>query len=513
MVRDLRYIIKRVIIGILIALGVIFFKNNVSFAATIPGTIKTTYVTKICNFVGNQGLVCVPGRNYVFTSPSISSGGYETQFPAINTTTNGILFTHYIRELTIDSPITINNNSITVDFYNMIRSNGSGTTCRFNMQRSLFPRFEDNTNFIYSSAWNNNNLKPYFAEYYDNTTQTWVPTDIGIWQDSNPCILHYNFYNIPNATVVGGVRYYWGIDSNYSGNFTTINNKKYPISDNWNYNENGSATNVITNQYTLFTDIRDSSPNFNTYYIPRNSVPNSRFISLTPVDNSNHHHYNTRSDRYSGSYQVNFSGMSLEDLQNIQNEIDNISQQQTIITSAVESALSGQDSDSGDVDTSDYVEDFDSDLNDFSSSAYGDKFSSLISSLFAYPFTKMQQQVNTDLVREQSLNSNICMKNMGQDTILGEYVPYEVQFWRDYKFKLPCPHTEIYTQLKYGDYAFYGNNFLGVSMGQNGATNNFASIWLLIQHGLVCYFLLINILEFYKYLIDSNKSEIEVLEL
>lgn len=70
--RDLKYIIKRVIIGLLIGIGILFFKNNVSFAMTydcggsfkLNGQTLSTETTKTIS----------AGTNYTFSVENLSVG-------------------------------------------------------------------------------------------------------------------------------------------------------------------------------------------------------------------------------------------------------------------------------------------------------------------------------------------------------------------------------------------------------------------------------------------------------
>lgn len=514
MKRDVKYIIKRVIIGILIGLFFIMFKSCNVNAATLNGTLSTKYNFDNCSMI-QSSMFCSKGNSFLFRNSfsSTNQSSTEISFPYIDTSNNGVMLTNIDFTYSFSSPVSIGDNtSIEITYYPFL--NTSGHNFAF---RGLYPYFWDNTNKIYPYAWSNLNYRPIYVAYNlsSEDSNIWHSTSIHFRDSaSSGNISYFKLYDIPSGSSVQKIRVIFGTTKHYSGSTQVINGYTMPqLTSNWVYYTNGSST-TPTNFYSTWEEYKNAtSDNLGLVYIAQNSdsLPNfhrnwsllgyfSSYPAVQTVSNRDH------ADSVRG-IAFDLSSVNLEDISNDNTYLSDIETQIAINQATIGTDLSDEDKD--------YINPLYSEWNN----SYTNGFTSLFSTLFAYPLTKVQQQVNNDLVRQNIngsyiLNSRICMKNMGQDSILDEYVPYQVQFYRDYKFDLPCPHTEIYTKLKYGDYAFYGTTFLGANLGSSiGGTYNFVSIWLTIQHGILVYLLFVNVLNVYKYILDSNKSEVEVLEL
>lgn len=513
MKKDIKYIIKRVIIGILIGLFFLMFKSKISYAATLNGTLSTKYNSDNCSVVQGS-MFCTTGNSYLFRNTFSSTNQSTTtmSFPYIDTSNNGVMITNIDFVYNFSTPVTIgDNDSIQITYYPFLATSGHNFSFY-----SIYPYYFDNSNYIWPFAFSNLNYRPIYVAYNlsSDDSNTWHSTAIHFRDDaSSGNISFFKLYDIPSGSSVQKIRIIFGTTKHYNGATQITNGYTMPqLNDNWVVRTNGSTT-IPSNYYITWEQYKEgTSDDIGLVYLAQNSdtLPHFHrnwsilgYYSSYPAVQTVSNRYHTEGVR---SIVFDLSNVSIEDI-SPNTYLENIETQIAINQATIGTDLNGEDKD--------YVNPLYNSWNN----TYTNGFTSLFSTLFAYPLTKIEQQVNNDLVRQNIngsyiLNSRICMKNMGQDSVLDEYVPYQVQFWRDYKFDLPCPHTEIYTKLKYGDYAFYGTNFLGANLGtQIGGSYNFVSIWLTIQHGLLVYLLFVNVLNIYKYILDSNKAEVEVLEL
>ena len=521
MKKDIKYIIKRVIIGILIGLFFLMYKSKISFAATIDTvvTANSYYQTQYCEvgdsitgtfnnsiYTGNR-FNCTKGPSYKF-SQYLNS----TENVAVPVLINsGQLFNNFTFEITFEQLQIIT----TTDRYIELRApwvssyTSSPRTLGVNSNYLTLNGIVDNTTKNYTPSVSTFFNQPQYCSWVDNTGSV-SSCNVHIAADSS--ISRYTYYiDIPVGSAVRTITLYFG-NSNIQDTYDIYSNMIPATSRLFRamtttlfgyYNSNCSSTTSSYDCYSIsYSNLKDqNNSKYNIYgehffsgagliyyyyppdtptFTPSSTSPNIWFSNSLASDNITYN-FSAVTDAYKGYYD-NLVG-------NIENEVN---------------PQPSNDS---------FFNDF---LEGFQASSQASGFLSLFNNMFIYPMQKLQTNAQVDLVRTninggKVLNNYLCMKN-SETGMVGEYVPYNIQFYRDYQFSLPCPHTDIYDKLYYGEYGFYGNDFKGASV-HSGITYSFVDIWLTIQHGFLVYILFVNCLNIYKYVLDSNKTEIEVLEL
>jgi len=500
MVRDIRYIFKRVLIGLLIALGVIFFKSKGVFAATTQLNSNVRVYAKSGNCTYNSSTTdfnCVQGPSYKFVGENItSSKATETDIPTIpfivNNMDSDVLIQNAIYDIELATPLTISSSerSVYLKFggpyprgngvYGSSTTGSTGYLFRYT-QFSATPL--DTTNDSNKVLKLTYGFKPYYCSYHNPDTDTTSTCNLilDIGNDNWFKII----VNLPIGTKLDRFTIYFGAPNLVSSiGSKTLNNVIVPDNPTFISGANSDIS------YDLWR--KDNSTRIGLQYFkagvslssPQLQSPVAQFVR---VDSNNY---------TSNTYQWNYSNLS--------NEL--VAQYQATIPEIEEELTPTSDNDT-------FFSDF---LEGFTTSSQASGFISLFNNMFLYPLQKLRDNSQVDLVRDniygdKILSNYLCMQN-SEPGLLGSYVPYKVQFFRDYKFTLPCPHTEIYNKLYYGEYGFYGNNFKGAEI-RTGISYSFAEIWLTLQHGFLVYILFVNCLNVYKYVLDSNKTEVEVLEL
>lgn len=514
--KDFKYIIKRVIIGILIGLFFILFKSCNVHATTIENVNATTYfTTQYCDLDNNNVFQCSNGPSFRFPYQVNNSGNDYSFYPfLLNTDDYYVLFKNMIIKYDFTEPITIDTTHRSI--YTMFRGNYISTSINdgFQINQNWFRSdiiVNESTDNRYKTPINYS-FKPYYCEYIDsndithtcgvilehgtNADNFWFVYDIplnSVVKSIKVYIGDYNYYTSYNRKpLVSGTSLYVPNNSNItyfewvSGrtNFQTyrVNYNTYRSQSNTHSNGTSPSTSDNIGLYWLFKGYTLNAPTFN---VPTTTTE-LNYTSSTYTNNTYKYYF----DSYSQDLMESISGTT--------NRVD-------------EELDGGSEEEDGYRDT--WLEDLYGDFNQ----GFARNFSDLFSNLFAYPIAKLNEQKDIDLVRTNLqnnviLNNLLCTRNSGLDNMTGDYNPYEIHLWGSYTFKLPCPHTDIYPLLKSGTYAFYPNVFKGAHL-QQGVVFSFTDIWLTLQHGLLVYFLFVNILNMFKYMVDYHKHEVEVLEL
>lgn len=148
-------------------------------------------------------------------------------------------------------------------------------------------------------------------------------------------------------------------------------------------------------------------------------------------------------------------------------------------------------------------------------------FSDFINALVYQPIYLLNQSANLDFYdSDGNMTGNLCFSSFQQGGTNRGFVP--IPFTSDggtqKRFQFPCLTRDVYSHIKHVDssfsYSVVGSpNTFDDSNSLGYSSTTFMSIWLLIQHGVLYYFLVITFIKVIKYCIDTNKAEIEVLEL
>ena len=503
MKKDIKYIIKRVIIGICIGLFFLLFKSCDVYAWTSvnAGQVNTYFQTQNCYFINNQ-FSCENGYSYKFTSPwQQNQNAIEWDvFPPFTTTDNAVLINNLIYEFIPTNSITTSSSRKSIGIG--ISSNGyistSGTGSSMNFSIDMFPYLtrDENNNYIYNETFPMNyNFKPYYCTYYNGSE--WVQCNL-ILEIGNSNVFYF-VLDLQEGITIEKIRLYFGSPNRQTTlAYKTLGSNNIKVPDNNNIFYTNSNLNSISAFYVNYNDWRQHSNDNNiglwwypqgvSTYLPKFTMPTSNFTlqfdSNSYVNNTYKYNYDNLSNELKQQY--------TEQPENIEIEIENQFNTDDDIDSVLSSNYEG-----------------------FINNEHSRKYITTIENLFAYPIQKLREQLTYDLVNHNAIiganqiDSKLCW---GIDTVTGDVSSsYRIQFFRDYSFNLPCPHSDIYTHLGYGTFGFYPPSFMGAN--NTGYNHDFISIWLIIQHGVLIYLLMVTILNFYKYILDSNKAEIEVLEI
>lgn len=511
MVKDIRYIIKKVIIGVLIGVALIMFKSYRVNAATIDTNINANvyFKTQYCS-TGTAGsglydpytFTCENGPSMKFVQ--LLNSDQNVSVPMF--ISQGQLINNMTFEMNFEDGQTITS----TDRYVVLRipwlsSNiSNGVMNLYANSYFTTDSIRNNSVIHYAPSVSTYMFQPQYCSYEDTTGYH----NCNVYIYPNSTIERYAYYiDIPVGTTFNQITLFFGnnnVQSTYSilSSYGTIVNY-YPLTTTRNMGTCNSSTsnencfkntfnnykNYSSNDYNVYGSNTYSGagllyyryPPVNPTFNPSNVTENVFFESNMVVDDAILYNYNS----YSQELVDYYNNLAT----NIENELN------------------------PSVNIDGFFTDF---LEGFTTSTQASGLLSLFNNMFLYPMQKLNTNASVDLVRlnlngDYILNDFICMKN-STASYPSTYNAYEVHFYRDYKFKLPCPHTEIYNKLYYGEYGFYGNNFKGAAI-HTGIQYSFVDIWLTIQHGLLVYLLFVNCLNIYKYVLDSNKTEIEVLEL
>lgn len=525
MKRDFRYIIKRVIIGILIGLFFIMFKScNVNAASYINGNVSIDYYYQNCT---KQDLTLWQCDNSYIENVSgpISFSG---DAPVINSNI-GNNISDYDKVLTRVvytfefNPIEVGNNCSNYNC-NINLHNGQQNNLFFDRRTDTYVQL--NTSIPHTNASNFNNFfvntpyenllayHLYYADYYDSDLEEWKPLSVSLSTS-----MYLKASNWTNGQHISKLRFYLGSPSDlyYMVGGVSTSNPYVPVLPNYyeylidKYNENKYSN------YQLFA-LPNATwvNNSNSAIFPIAFYPKGVNISVSSYTRRNYSIYLTNNDSGTATNIYDFTSSSLND--KIQNSEDNMNN----LTNEIENSLSNsqaQEEIGTQFDPNEF-ESLEAEFSFFNEKSY--PFTGLFSSLFVRPLALLSNQANIDLVNPNSsgnlvLDRELCNRYSGNPNssgLPGGGTDYEVELWRGYKFKIPCMHVDVYPLLKHTPYGFYGSSFLGVPItGHEQVLFSFANIWLLIQHGILAYLMFVSCLNMYKYMLDSNKTEVEVLEL
>lgn len=521
MKRDFLYIIKRVIIGILIGLFFIMFKSCNVNASALPSNTSYIY-TESDN--------CIVDTNSPFDITCNKGTSYKFYFDFNETDNNSTYLT----------PMILNNNNYSVYFKNIIydiRLNATYTID--NAHRSFFIEFPytSSTFFdIYNDRFafkdfphNSTNLQdktdvrlnmsnaysriPYYCSYFDTDLNIMKVCDVIL--DTDTTKIKW-IINLPVGTNFNRFVLYFGTNQSYSGasasTGTYTNMEAYRFPDILPFTDvlNRFSGNTETNLAKLYGRTKD-----NLRSVLNNNTPGIKGVGgvwwypkgvpvLTPEF--------TLPD-YNNLVQYNNTNYTINALQ-LHFSNDYTIEQQTTLNNTIESIENDLEQQQPS-DEENGFEFINSGWGFFLSNTYVEKFTGLFSSLFTYPLTKVHDTLSEDLVKTGTgsgsgsyLNDGVCWGRINDWTTKE---PHKVYITKDYYFNFPCPHVDIYPHLKSGDFGFYPNTFHGIQL--DGSNHDFYTLYQTVLDGLLVYFLFVQVLEIYKYVIDPTNTQVEVLEL
>lgn len=524
MVKDIRYIIKKVIIGVLIGIALIMFKSyKVNALTTISDSVvaNSYYQTQYCT----PGSTITSGIQYnCTTGPSMKFSQYlnndeNISVPAL--INSGQLINNFSYEILFENPITISS----TDRYLVLQppfvknSSSYSNDSTFNVQFTgalTLNGIKNGSSVSNSPATSVFGISPKYCSYYDSNNQLQYCNVSIVLNTSLPSLLYY--IDIPVGTSFTRVNLYFGhkdLSSTYDIKYDKVYGEYYPLSNNWD-SRGWNSSSYCSTSYSNFWCNAITWENYKTYY-NSNDYNVKRGFSDRIGAGLIHYYYAPYDTKFNPSNltQNLWLDSSIGTTNIITTSFNNVSSEDTTYYDNLMGTINQELNPGGSTGTdTSFFNDF---LEGYTTSSSASGLLSLFNNMFLYPMQKLQSNAQLDLVttnihNDKVLSSTLCEKNPSSAIVGDPYTPYQVQFYRDYKFNLPCPHSEIYTQLKYGEYGFYSNSFLGASVN-TGVSYSFASIWLTIQHGFLVYILFVNCLNIYKYVLDSNKTEIEVLEL
>lgn len=516
MIRDfLRYsknffkhkLFRLIIYGFIAFIIFSFVKIKGVNAAVINGaTTKVYFETQNCDI--NSGTFnCIKGTSYKFQYQENTTNNDSTFYPLIlNNSDNYVLFKNMIFDIELASPINIDNTnrSILLNFNNYQYLSGDTNT-----YGSYFfvPNFLDTYGLDSNDTRDNRlmpyatyNFKPYYATYTDSNN---VIHDCGIilYQGSGGSPAYfYMVFDIPLNTIVTKLTLYLGdyhFNNTYNVNTLSNTSIKVPGPNYQYYDSFGTGQSNLYYYGRLYNNYRTTNNDQHingllmlqkgvSYYQPKFNVNNS--------DNF----FKTTSDIYTSSnYKYYFDSYSSDLKQDLENSV-------TRIEDEIEMQQSAGD--------------FDSLLNGFINSETSSSFTNLFTSLFTYPLSKLNEAKTEPLFNNSPVNNKgtgglnlaVCT---GRNIIGG--VPedrIEVPFYGGVKWTIPCFHYDIFSQMHDENTSFYPTSIDGHAI-QSGRSTNFYSVYRIIIRGILVYLFFINLIDIYKYVLDSDRKEIDVIDL
>lgn len=502
-----KYKIFRVITYLILTfLILMFFKIKGAKALYIEGATTNVYFeTQNCQLNDNT-FNCNKGTSYKFVYEENTTNNDTTFFPFIlNNQENYVFFKNMIMNFSLSTPITIDSTNRSIG-YNF--SVGNYISAETNTYGSLYfvPNFMDSYG-INSNDTRDNRLmsystyafKPYYASYIDSDD---VEHTCGIIYEHASATTGWftMVFDIPLNTQVKGLKLYLGnykFDSTYNA-VTLVPNIKVP-SGNFAYYDSNIADRTNLYYYgRLYNTYRTTDNDDNNkgllflqkgvaYYQPKFNI------------NNNAHSLQTFSNSYSSNtYKYYFTNLSNEDLSSIQNSIPRI-----------EEELNNQQSEG----------DFDNLFNGFINSSQASSFTNLFNALFSYPIAKFNESLDEGLFDDTpannkgtgGLNLALCtgrgiIGDVSEDRI-------KIPFYGGVKWTIPCLHYDIYSQMHDENTSIYPASINGINIQSGRGSTTFYTVYRLILRGVLVYLLFINVLDIYKYILDSDRKEIEVIDL
>ena len=496
--------IYKIIFFIILFLLISYLTNACDVHATtflLQDTARIYTESQKCT-TNNNSLSCVKGTAYKFQYDyNTTKSGNSYQFDMIlNNFDYSQLFQNIIYDYSISDTFTIDSTHrslyIMLPYSDSQFQLGSGTgssntTFSINMfpQNSLNP----NTNEIdrHFTFPMNYNFKPYYCSYVDVSDNQTKPCNVILDIDSGNVWKYVA--DIPLNTTINRITFYFGTNQLYSGSLKIqtygVYNISIPDNENIGYLHTTNNNTLYAINYVNFNTYRQrsNSNNIGIWYYPQGytiqtpkfQVPNNQFeIGYDNVD-------------YRGNtYKWTYTNLSSSQLEQLNSTLGNIEQD----------IIDQQGSDNW----------FDDSMSGFTNSEQANSFIQIFNAIVTYPLQKFSDQLDEGLTNNQGLNLALCT---GRNLIGGiNENRIQIPLYKGVKFDFPCLHYDVYSKMYNDDYGFYPTTLNDVSIS-GGRSNNFYSIYRLIIRGFLIYCLYLTCLDAYKYILDSDRKEIEVLDL
>lgn len=522
--RDFRYILKRVIIGFLIGMLLFICKNKIVFASTVThnyssfggATISLKYHYQPC-YNDNGTLLCgtlYPDGDYLpdieisrLIDPTDSGNwcGMDPQTGLYTSTNKSFILSYVDFEVVTGQPIPVYNNNLFFPYFSVVLGSGDFINQSGNniMTQGYFtmPIYSDDlkTNGMYSPMGS----RPFYCSYYENNSfhSCLYESDYYTSFKIPNLVQKLNYYNLSpiiNFTdganhTINSIHFKYG----YPEESFTISKSNFVDYFTGAYNRTLISNNYSPNNYPLaFYDT--STTNQVRLPVTRNSVLCTSFYS---ADNSNDIFALPESE-----FNPEYPGMSESELTPEQQEIvDSVNDIFSVFTPEFWGSLVGGNGLLDEIvgtGTSDITKP----LGSFLGNSYSTGFIGLFESIFQTPLDLLEEQLEYDLWSEGVgyTDYNYCLGSRidGSSIVNPKVVLWEYKTgnnsYNSYSVDIPCM-TDLYSKINSpsGQYGF----------------NSFYPIYRNVIDGLLIYYLLINILAFYKFVLDPKNSRVEVLEL
>lgn len=522
--RDFKYILKRVIIGFLIGMLLFICKNKIVFASPVTynyssyngATISLKYHYQPC-YNDNGTLLCgtlYPDNDYLpdievsrLIEPNSSGNwcGMDPQTGLYTSTNKSFILSYVDFEVITGNSITLDYNNVFFPYFSIVLGsvdyiNQSGNNISTKGYYTMPIYSEDNkTNGYYNPMGS----RPFYCSYYENNSYhsclyesdyyvaNWIP-DIG---------QKLNFYNLSpviNFTdgethSINAIHFKYG----YPNESFTENTNTFEYYFSGSINRTRISNNYSPNNYPLaYYDT--STTNQVRLPVTRNQVLCTSFYA---TDNSNHIYALPESE-----FTPTYPGMDSSELTPEQQEIvESVNDIFSVFTPEFWGSIVGGTGILNEIvgtGTSDYSKP----LGSFLGNSYSTGFIGLFESIFQTPLELLEEQLENDLWSDGVgyTNYNYCLGShldgsslTNPKIVLWEYKTGNNTYNR-YSVDIPCM-TDLYSKI----------NSPSGSFGFNA----FYPIYRNIIDGLLIYYLLINVLAFYKFVLDPKNSRVEVLEL
>lgn len=149
------------------------------------------------------------------------------------------------------------------------------------------------------------------------------------------------------------------------------------------------------------------------------------------------------------------------------------------------------------------------------------QFTDFLNALISKPIELMTNSANLDFYSNEGgyhLTGDLCFAPFQQGGTNRGFIPIPYKNTGNYledNFQMPCLTRDVYSNLHSRNFSVVGSSSIinvdSTTLAFEGGS--LLSIWLLIQHGILFYLLATTFIGIVKYCIDTKDAEIEVLDL
>lgn len=496
-----KYRLFRIIIYIFIAFLIFSFCKLKSHASTISGATATVYTqTQNCDIDSSDQtkFACQKGTTFKFIYDVNNTSNTSDFSPFILTSDKYIYFKNLVISYELASPITIDSThrSIYVKFQNgaYLSTSTNDGELQINQNWISTTPVVDNQEDQRYKIPANYSFKPYYCNYIDSNG---VTKTCGVIFEHTSATTNnfYMVFDIPTGEAVKKINLFLGnYTFNTSYNVRTLvsgTSIKVPSSTNFLYTEwIGGRSNFSTYRvnYNTYRQTTNDSQNTGIYWLLKGVTYRDPKFKVPNVSDE----LNYDSNNYtSNSYKYYFNSYS-SDLKDQLNNSLSVMEQET--------EEQQEDNELSDL------------MNGFIDSDEASSFTNLFSSIFTYPLNKLRETTNEPLFDDSPTGVNLAVctgrgfiGDVDQDRI-------QIPTINGVKWDIPCLHYDIYTKLHNDTTGFYPTSIDGHNI-TSGRSTSFYLIYRTILRGVLIYIMFLNIIDIYKYILDSDRKEIETIDL